>query len=99
MASLLNDTDGVDPTLPNAPDGIYLVGLQLTLPGSGLADSDVLYLVYNNGLDEAVHDEAIDWVHTNLVVPEPSSWILMATALASIGACHRRRGRHAGRRR
>jgi hypothetical protein len=83
LSSLLTSTDGVDPMLPNAPDGIYMLGLTLKLPGSGLANSDPIYIVYNNGFDEEIHDEAIDWVQTNLV-PEPSSYLLMGTALSAI---------------
>lgn len=84
ISSLLESTDGVDPLAPNAPDGIYMLGMTLKLPGSGLANSDTLYFVYNNGLDEEVHDEAIDWVQNALVVPEPSSYLLMGTALSAI---------------
>ncbi len=84
IASLLNSTDGIDPSLPNAPDGIYMLGMTLKLPGSGLEDSDVLYFVYNNGLDEEMHDLAIDWVQNTLVVPEPSSVILLGSALGAV---------------
>ena len=74
----MNAADGTNPNLPNAPDGVYLIGLDMKLPGSGLANSDPIYFVYNNGVGEATHDEAIDWVQNNLVVPEPSSWAIMA---------------------
>jgi hypothetical protein len=93
LGSLLNDTDGINPDLPNPPDGIYLLGLRLKLPGSGLADSDTLYFVYNNGLDEEVHDQAMDWIQNTLVVPEPSSYVLMATAAAALGLIARRKRR------
>jgi len=92
MGSLLNATDGIDPALPNAPEGVYLVGLELKLPGSGLANSDPIYLVYNNGLDEEVHDAAMEWVEVN-VVPEPASWALMGTALAAIAFVGQKRRR------
>lgn len=81
IESQLHYTDGTDAAAPNAPDGVYLVGLSLTLPGSGLANSDPIFFVYNNGLDEEIHDTAIEWVETALV-PEPSSWALMASAVA-----------------
>ena len=58
LNSLLNSTDGINPNLPNAPEGIYMLSMELKLPGSGLANSDPVYFVYNNGLGEAVHDEA-----------------------------------------
>jgi hypothetical protein len=94
LNSLLNFTDGVDPLPPNAPDGIYMLGLELLLPGSGLANSDPIYFVYNNGLSEEVHDEAIDWVQENLIVPEPASWLLAAMAAGGLAVvvC-RKRGR------
>ncbi len=84
LSSLLNSTDGIDPLLPNAADGIYMLGMTLKLPGSGLEDSDVLYFVYNNGLDEEEHDLAMDWVQNTLVVPEPSSVILLGSALGAV---------------
>jgi hypothetical protein len=90
LESQLHFTDGTDPLAPNAPDGIYLVGLMLKLPGSGVADSDPIYFVYNNGLDEEVHDLAMDWVQTNLV-PEPASWAMMLAALAAVLGCGWRR--------
>lgn len=70
-------------TSPGAPvpDGIYLIGLELTL--DGLADSDPFYVVYNNALDEEIHDAAIDWAQMNLV-PEPTSYALMAAALVGL---------------
>lgn len=90
--SLLNSSDGINPDPPNAPDGIYLVGLELKLPGSGLLNSDPIYFVYNNALDEEIHDAAIDWVQATLV-PEPSSWAMMAAALAVLIPAAWRRGR------
>ncbi len=94
LSSLLNSTDGINPAEPNAPDGIYMLGLTLKLPGSGLEDSDILYFVYNNGLDEETHDLAMDWVHDTLVVPEPSSVLLAGSALGAmvlVGWRNRRR--------
>jgi hypothetical protein len=85
LGSLLISTDGINPDLPNAPDGIYMLGMTLKLPGSGLENSDTLYFVYNNGLDEEVHDLAMEWVENTLVVPEPSSYLLMATAAGALG--------------
>jgi hypothetical protein len=95
LGSFLNSTDGVDSDPPNAPDGIYMVGIDLKLPDSGLSNSDPIYLVYNNALDEEVHDLAIDWVQENLVVPEPSTWTLMTLAAAALVAAGWRRRRRA----
>jgi len=94
LGSLLNYTDGIDPAAPNPPDGIYLLGLTLKLPGSGLADSDTLYFVYNNGLSEGIHDQAMDWVQTELV-PEPSTWLLFSAALAAVVGIGRRKRQRA----
>jgi hypothetical protein len=94
VASLLNAADGTNPNLPNAPDGIYLIGLDLAMAGSELANSDPIYFVYNNGLDEEVHDLAMEEVQENLVVPEPSTWAIMAiSAVALAATARRKRGR------
>ncbi len=96
LASKLNFTDGSNKNPPNAPEGIYLVGLQLKLPGSGLANSDLFYIVYNGfvvdaeGNGEDLHDEAMAWVEVNLV-PEPSTWLLAMTGVVAIGACCRKK--------
>ncbi len=90
LQSALNDTSGTP------PDGIYLIGMQLTLPGSGLANSDPIYIVYNSFLDETTHDQAIDWVATNLV-PEPAAWLLASLGGAAVALAtwrRRKRPRH-----
>jgi hypothetical protein len=63
-----------------AADGFYAFGATLSVPGSGLLASDPIYLVYNVGMSEALHDQAIDFYNVQ-VVPEPSS-----LALAGLGA-------------
>lgn len=91
LSSLLNSSDGIDPSGPNAPEGIYLVGLELKLPGSGLANSDSIYLVYNNQLDEEMHDLAISALEASLTVPEPSTLALGLSLLAALAAAYARR--------
>jgi hypothetical protein len=94
VESQLNAADGTNPSLPNAPDGIYLIGLDLKLPGSGLTNSDPIYFVYNNGLGEESHDEAMEWVQNNLAVLEPSTWAIMAIGILTLTiTARRRRGR------
>ena len=87
LNSFLQGSDSnVDPTDGIVPaDGIYLVTLELASSDSLTAPSRPLFLVYNNGLDEAVHDAAIDWVQTNLVpIPEPSAVMLLIVAAAGL---------------
>lgn len=57
--------------------GIYLLALDLLSSDTAIQKSDPFFIAYNNGLDEEVHDAAIDWVQENLVVPEPSTIVLM----------------------
>ncbi|MEX0777315.1 MAG: PEP-CTERM sorting domain-containing protein [Phycisphaeraceae bacterium] len=78
------------PGFPGTPaDGIYLLQLQLAAVD---VDNNVLtnplaslpfWVVYNNGLDENVHDAAIDWVQGNLA-PEPASLALLALGGAAL---------------
>jgi hypothetical protein len=77
----VNPGDGIVPA-----DGIYLVSLELTSSDPLIAASRPIFLVYNNGLDEAAHDTAIDWVETNLVpIPEPSSVSLGVMGMLILG--------------
>jgi hypothetical protein len=78
----VNPGDGVV-----AADGIYLVPLELASSDPAIAASLPLFLVYNNGLDEEVHDMAIEWVETNLVpIPEPASISLGLFGIFVLGA-------------
>jgi hypothetical protein len=63
-----------------AANGFYAFGATLSVPGSGLAPSDPIYFVYNVGMSETLHAEAIQFYDVQ-VVPEPSS-----LALAGLGA-------------
>jgi hypothetical protein len=89
LSSFLQGSDGnVDPgDGVVAADGIYLVPLVLASSDSSIAASQPLFLVYNNGLDEEVHDMAIEWVETNLVpIPEPASVSLGVLGILMLGA-------------
>lgn len=95
------DTTGTDGTIHRHLDfivdggmpgptvaGIYLLSMQLTMTGK--QDSDPIYLVFNAGETETVHEAAYGWVNDNLVnpavVPEPSAGILLAlSAIACTG--------------
>jgi hypothetical protein len=63
--------DGIE-----AAPGIYLLSLILRTDAAGVAESDPIWVVYNNGLSEEVHDEAIGWVEENLV-PEPATALML----------------------
>lgn len=69
-----------------AAAGIYLLANTFSL--SGASDSDLIYTVFNAGLDEGAHDIAIDYVET-VLVPAPGAAGLLA--LAGLGAASRRR--------
>lgn len=64
--------DGVEPAA-----GIYAVKLELTSSDSTIAASEPFYLVFNNGLEEAPHEQSIEFLSA-LLVPEPSSMTLLA---------------------
>jgi len=60
--------DGVE-----ASPGVY--ALAIVLKNGSLAQSDSIWIVYNNGVDEEAHDVAIDWLNMH-AVPEPATWLL-----------------------
>jgi hypothetical protein len=67
-------------------NGIYLASF--TFSSAGLADSDTLYVVFNLGMSEADHEEAVAWVESNLV-PAPSAIAMFA--MIGLGGFARRR--------
>jgi len=79
-----------------AAPGIY--ALSIVLKNGSLANSDPIWIVYNNGLDEESHDAAIEWVNAH-AVPEPTSWILSGLGgvlLLFVGRRIQRRAEAAG---
>jgi hypothetical protein len=85
-ATLLGGTGVTTPT-----GGIYLIGL--TMVNSALTTADPIWIVYNNGLEEGMHDLAIDWVQANLVaVPEPLTITLTWISVLGMVSVLRRRG-------
>jgi hypothetical protein len=65
------------------PNGIYLVAQQFRM--TGLQNSDSFYIVFNSGMAEAIHDNAVDWVNINFVpVPEPAG-VMIVAAFAALG--------------
>ncbi|MBO6513269.1 MAG: hypothetical protein JJ974_04815 [Phycisphaerales bacterium] len=70
----------------SAANGIYLLANTFSL--SGAVDSDVIFTLFNAGLDEDAHDLAIEYAE-NVLVPTPGAASLLA--LAGFGAVSRRR--------
>ena len=70
----------------SAAAGIYLLANTFSLTGA--TDSDVIFTVFNAGLDEDAHDAAIEYAES-VLVPAPSAAGLLA--LAGLGAMSRRR--------
>jgi hypothetical protein len=53
--------------IAHPPAGIYLLPLELASSDAAIQKSLPFFVVYNNGLSEESHDEAIDWVQENLI--------------------------------
>lgn len=66
------------PGLLDPANGIYVVEAVLTT-NVGLADSDPIWWVFNLGLDEVAHEAAEEYVE-NVLVPEPTSLVLLTLA-------------------
>ena len=76
--------------------GVYLLALELESSDVAITKSLPFFVVYNNGLSEDAHDQAIGWVHDTFVVPEASvmSLVLIGGAVGTL-----RTGRRSGLRR
>lgn len=74
----------------NSPglSGIYLLEMSISAPDGEYSDSLPFWIVFNNGLAEADHELAIEWVEQNLV-PAPAVLPLMTAGL--FGVRRRRR--------
>lgn len=75
-----------------APDGIYLLQMNLVGDDPTMQASLPFWLVFNQNRPEAEHDAAIEWANQNLV-PAPG----VGAALLAVGGCFgfRRRRTHA----
>ncbi|TWT73569.1 hypothetical protein Pla123a_39050 [Posidoniimonas polymericola] len=71
---------------PPATNGVYLLSLKLGSSDPTIGDSEPLYLVFNQNVDESVHDAAIDYVKARVAgIPEPASVVLLAVLGAALG--------------
>ena len=84
----LQDTTGDSSASATVPNGIYLVEMVLTNPGGSALDSEPLWVAFNRGMDEEVHESAIEFVESTLV-PEPSG--LATILLAGVTLLRRKR--------
>lgn len=74
-----------DPGYVAPPTGIYAFGMELVLNDGGTAyTSNPFWLVFNNGLDEHAHHEAME-----ALVPEPATMLMVPGLI--LGLCRRRR--------
>ena len=82
-------------TGPGTLEGIYLVALEFSV--AGVDSSDLVYLVFNAGLDEEDHEAAVEFVEAlnggpvESSIPEPSAVMLLG--LVAIAAARRRTSR------
>jgi hypothetical protein len=73
----LVDAGGTGAGSPSA--GVY--AFATTFSVAGLTDSDPVYWVLAAGVDEAVHEAAVDYIATSTgIVPEPSSLLLAGSS-------------------
>lgn len=72
----------------DAIEGIFLLSMRLWSTDDGVGRSTPYWIVFNQGIDDTIHDEAIDWVRDN-IVPAPGAGI--AALMIGAGAFARRR--------
>ncbi|MBX2853228.1 MAG: PEP-CTERM sorting domain-containing protein [Phycisphaeraceae bacterium] len=91
FSALLNDTSGdpLDGTTDPAT-GIYQFEAQIVSTDGSLTPSDTIWINFNYGAEESVHEAALEYTET-VLVPEPSSALAL---LAGAGLLAARRRRH-----
>jgi hypothetical protein len=75
---LHQDLEFVLDTDPPA-NGVYLFGLELA--SDAYASSEPVYFVMASGVEEAVHEAAVDWTNTTFNIPEPIGPMWLAGGL------------------
>ncbi len=68
--------------VPNGLTAVVLLELELWTDAPGVANSERLWLVLNNGADEATHDAAIAWAEANIPAPGVAAPLALAGAMA-----------------
>ena len=58
----------------SAAVGSYL--LEFTFSSASLATSDSIFIVFNNGMDDELFEETVEWAEAN-VVPVQGAWLLL----------------------
>ncbi len=58
----------------SAAAGSYL--LEFTFSAAGLATSESIYIVFNNGMDDELFEETVEWAEAN-IVPVQGAWLLL----------------------
>lgn len=58
----------------NAASGSYL--LEFTFSAAGLNTSESIFIVFNNGMDDELFEEAVEWAEAN-IVPVHGAWLLL----------------------
>lgn len=86
---LFDLVDGAGVGVASPAAGVY--AFATTFRVAGLADSEPVYWVLANGVDEAIHEAAIDYISASVgIVPEPSSLAMVGGLLMTLAM---RRGR------
>ena len=57
-----------------AAAGSYL--LEFTFSAAGLATSESIFIVFNNGMDDELFEETVEWAEAN-IVPVQGAWLLL----------------------
>ena len=54
----------------------WLLSLEFTFSAAGLATSESIFIVFNNGMDDELFEETVEWAEAN-IVPVHGAWLLL----------------------
>lgn len=74
--------------LVNDEPGVFLLNVRITTNDPSILPSEPIWLVFNNGVDEDIHDAAIEYVE-DVIVPAPAGAAVLA--MGGLLAARRRR--------